>query len=290
MDYRHLAPPWITPARGAPNRTMQPIHRRRVSSYTPTDADAITYLAAVATADGAALNSARQKAVDEYFLALKSNSIWALINQLFLFCGPATLAGALRAAKGANPTSNGFGAANHDPKLGLAGNGTSLYLNTNTLANSISATNHHFSVTCSSGLETTGDRIACGSFNGSTGVSLLSLDISISGLRAFRSGTFTGYPSLATGLGSSGYFCGSKAASNNTFVDYNGTTAVNTTSVTPSFVSQNIYLYALNQNNTPAGFTSMVCQIYTRGASLTTAQSATLRSLNNAYISAIAAS
>lgn len=36
MDYRHLAPPWISPARGAPNRAMQIIHRRRiVSSYTP---------------------------------------------------------------------------------------------------------------------------------------------------------------------------------------------------------------------------------------------------------------
>jgi hypothetical protein len=46
---------------------------------------------------------------------------------------------------------------------------------------------------------------------------------------------------------------------------------------------------ALNVNNTPVAYTGMVCQIYHRGVGFTTAQSATLRTLNNAYIAAIAA-
>ena len=100
MDNRHLAPPWITPARGAPNRAMQPISRRRVSaSYTPTDTDAIAYLSALAIADGATPGAIVQQAVDTYFQGLKSNSLWTLVNQIYIPCGATTLAGSLIALK-----------------------------------------------------------------------------------------------------------------------------------------------------------------------------------------------
>lgn len=293
MDNRHLAPPWITPARGAPNRAMQPISRRRTASYTPTDTDAISYLSALATADGATPGPIVQRAVDEYFQGLKSNSIWALINQIYLTCGPATLAGALTAAKGANPTNFGFGSGDYNQKLGLPGNGASKYLSINTASSSITATSHHFSVTCSGGMETSGDRIAVGSYNASTGNSLLSLDLFGTGgiNRAFRSGTFTAgqFPTLSTGLGASGYLCGSRTTNSAAFIDYNGTTASSSQFVFPSFITGSPFLYALNNNGIPFGHSAMSLQIFTRGAGLTTAQSATLRSLNNAYIAAISA-
>jgi hypothetical protein len=272
---------------------MQPISRRRVSaSYTPTDTDAIAYLSALATADGATPGAAVQQAVDTYFQGLKSNSLWTLVNQIYLFCGPLTLAGAFIAAKGSNPSNSGFGSGDYNQKLGLPGNGTSKYLNINTASNSITIGSHHFSVTCSGGMETSGDRIAVGSYNGSTGTSLLALDLFSTGVnRAFRSGTFSAgqYPNLSTGLGTSGYLCGSRTASNAAFVDYNGTTVSNATSLFPSFITGSPYLYALNNNGTAQGFSAMSLQIFTRGAGLTTAQSATLRSLNNSYIAAISA-
>lgn len=291
MDNRHLAPPWITPARGAPNRAMQPISRRRTASYTPTDTDAIAYLSALATADGATPGSIVQRAVDEYFQGLKSNSIWALVNQIYLFCGPLTLAGALTAAKGPTPTNNGFGSGDYNQKLGLTGNGTSKYLSINTASSSITATSHHFSVTCSGGMETSGDRIAVGSFNGSTASSLLCLDLfGTSGInRAFRSGTFIQFPTLSTGLGVSGYLCGSRTTNSAVFIDYNGTTASSSQAVSPSFITGSPFLYALSINGSPVAHSAMSLQIFTRGAGLTTVQSATLRSLNNAYIAAISA-
>lgn len=267
--------------------------RRRIASYTPTDTDAIAHLSALATADGATPGPIVQRAVDEYFQGLKSNSIWALMNQIYLPCGPATLAGALTAAKGANPTNFGFGSGDHNQKLGLPGNGTSKYLSINTASSSITAASHHFSVTCSGGMETSGDRIAVGSFNGSTGSSLLSLDLFGAGgiNRAFRSGTFSAgqFPTLSTGLGASGYLCGSRTTNSAAFIDYNGTTASSSQFVSPSFITGSPFLYALNINGSPAAHSAMSLQIFTRGAGLTTAQSATLRSLNNAYIAAIAA-
>jgi len=272
---------------------MQIIYRRRVSaSYTPTDTDAIAYLLALATADGATPGAIVQQAVDTYFQGLKSNSLWTLVNQIYLFCGPLTLAGALTPAKGSSPTNNGFGSGDYNQILGLPGNGTSKYLSINTASNSINVSSHHFSVTCSGGMETSGDRIAVGSFSGSTGASLLSLDIFGTGInRSFRSGTFNGgqFPSISSGLGASGFLCGSRTAYNAAFVDYNGTTSSNATSLFPSFIAGSPYLYALNSNGTAAAFSAMSLQIFTRGAGLTTAQSATLRSLNNAYIAAISA-
>jgi len=272
---------------------MQIIYRRRVSAgYTPTDTDAIAYLSALATADGATPGAIVQQAVDTYFQGLKSNSLWTLVNQIYLFCGPITLAGALTPAKGSSPTNNGFGSGDYSQKLGLPGNGTSKYLNINTPSNTINSTSHHFSVTCSGGMETSGDHIAVGSFNGSASGSLLALDIYAPGNgRLFRSGTYNSgqFPLLSTGLGTSGYVCGSRTASNAAFIDYNGATASNTTSLSPSFIAGSLYLYALNNNGTAGAFSAMSLQIFTRGAGLTTAQSATLRSLNNSYIAAISA-
>jgi hypothetical protein len=273
---------------------MQIIQRRRIASasYTPTDTDAINHLSALATADGSTPGPIVQRAVDEYFQGLKSNSIWVLINQIYLTCGPATLAGALTAAKGANPTNFGFGSGDYNQKLGLPGNGASKYLSINTASSSITAASHHFSVTCSGGMETSGDRNAVGSFGGTSG-SLLSLDLfGANGInRAFRSGTYIAgeYPTLSTGLGASGYLCGSRTSNNAVFVDYNGTTASSSRAIFPSFITGSPFLYALNSNGSPFGHSAMSLQIFTRGAGLTTAQSATLRSLNNAYIAAISA-
>jgi len=271
---------------------MQIIYRRRTASYTPTDTDAIAYLSALATADVATPGAIVQQAVDTYFQGLKSNSLWTLVNQIYLFCGPLTLAGALTAAKGSSPTNNGFGSGDYNQKLGLPGNGASKYLSINTASNSINTTSHHFSVTCSGGMETSGDRIAVGSY-GSSSASLLSLDsFGAAGInRAFRSGTyvFGQFPNLSTGLGASGYLCGSRTAINAAFIDYNGTTASNSSSVSPTFITGSPYLYALNVNGTAQYFSAMSLQIFTRGAGLTTAQSATLRSLNNSYIAAISA-
>jgi hypothetical protein len=272
---------------------MQPISRRRVSaSYTATDTDAIAYLSALATADGATPGAIVQQAVDTYFQGLKSNSLWTLMNQIYICCGAMTLPGSLIAPKGPNPTNNGFTSGDYNQKLGLTGNGTSKYLNINTASNSINATSHHFSVTCSGGMETSGDHIAVGSYNGSTSASLLALDIYGPGNgRLFRSGTFFSgqFPILSTGLGTSGYLCGSRTANNAAFIDYNGATASNATSLSPSFITGSPYLYALNNNGTAAAFSAMSLQIFTRGAGLTTAQSATLRSLNNSFIAAISA-
>jgi hypothetical protein len=262
-----------------------------LTGYTPTDPDAQIYLTSLGAADGATPVAGVKQAVDVYFQALKTNSLWALINQILLFCGPLTLAGDLVAAKGSNPTNFNFTAARHNQKLGLSGNGTSMYLSLNTSGGSISQTSHHLTVTCSGGMEVTGDKIAAGSYDNSTSASLLSLDVFSTGIgRAFRSGTYIGsqFPNIPTGLGSSGFLCGSRTANNAAFVDYNGTVVTNTTNLTPSFITGSPFLFASNFNGTSFGHTGMSCQIATRGAGLTSAQSALLKTINNSYIAAIA--
>jgi hypothetical protein len=79
-------------------------------SDLPSDPDALTYLAAVAAADGAPVETAVAVAVDDFFKGCKADpsgtpgrSNWDAIKASCLLCGARTLAGALVPLKNEGP-------------------------------------------------------------------------------------------------------------------------------------------------------------------------------------------
>ena len=117
------------------------------SQPLPTDSDCLTYLAAVAAADGAGVETGVAVAVDAFIKGLKADSLWDAIGSSCLLCGPRTLSGALVPLRGDAPTAEGgWASGDYDRSTGMKGNGTSLYLNTG--VNNASFTQDYFHMAC----------------------------------------------------------------------------------------------------------------------------------------------
>jgi hypothetical protein len=99
--------------------------------YTPTDADAAAYITAVETADGQPLEPGVRQAIDQFVIGCKADGVWPAIKASCIMAGARTLAGALVPLVGPAPTNFNFVSADYNRKTGLAGNGTTKYLNSN---------------------------------------------------------------------------------------------------------------------------------------------------------------
>jgi hypothetical protein len=119
-------------------------------NFGPSDPDAIAYLAAVATADGASVPMKVQMAVNSFIVGCKSDGIWSAIKAACFLAGPTTLAGALVPIVGSAPTNVNFTSGDYNSVTGLVGNGSNKYLNSNRAANADPQNNHHLSVWISS--------------------------------------------------------------------------------------------------------------------------------------------
>jgi len=102
----------------------------RGSQRLPSDQDALTYLAAVAAADGAPVEVGVATAVDDFFKGCKADGIWDAIKASCILCGARTLAGALVPLVGGAPTNVADGFVEGDytrggATPGLKGDGTS---------------------------------------------------------------------------------------------------------------------------------------------------------------------
>jgi len=127
----------------------------RGSQRLPSDPDALTYLAAVAAADGAPVETAVAVAVDDFFRGTKADGTFSAIKSACLLCGARTLAGALVPLVGAAPTNNNFLPGDYNRQTGLVGNGSSKYLDSGRTSDSDPNDNAHFSVYAST-LQSTG--------------------------------------------------------------------------------------------------------------------------------------
>jgi hypothetical protein len=111
---------------------MSPRLLRPRASGTGFDSTALAYIAAVELADGQPLELLVKKAISDFVRGCKADGIWTAIKASCLLMGARTLAGALTPLVGSAPTNNGpFVSGDYDRKLGLVGNGTSKYLDTN---------------------------------------------------------------------------------------------------------------------------------------------------------------
>jgi hypothetical protein len=107
------------------------------------DADALAYIRAVEAADKQALESKIVAAIDTFVAGLKTDSVWADIDACVLLCGARTLAGALTPLKGSAPTNFNFVGADYHRYQGLAGDGSTKYLDSG-IANDAAGTQDDF--------------------------------------------------------------------------------------------------------------------------------------------------
>jgi hypothetical protein len=115
-------------------------------TWQPMDADAAAYITAVETADGQALEEKVKIAIDNFVLGCKADGIWSAIKAGCILAGARTLTGALTPLAGTAPTNFNFVAGDYNRKTGLAGDGTSKYLESNRNNNADSQNNQHLSV------------------------------------------------------------------------------------------------------------------------------------------------
>jgi hypothetical protein len=115
------------------------------SNLLVDDQDALTYLAAVETADGQTLESSVRLAVNAFVKGCKADGIWPAIKASCILAGARTLTGALVPLVGTAPTNNNFVSGDYNRKTGLVGNGSTKYLNSNRAGNADPQNNHHAS-------------------------------------------------------------------------------------------------------------------------------------------------
>jgi hypothetical protein len=101
---------------------------------TPTfsfDADAQTYITAVETADGQALETATRYAINNFVIGCKQDGIWSAIKASCILAGARTLSGALVPLVGTAPTNFNFVSGDYNRKTGLVGDKSTKYLDSN---------------------------------------------------------------------------------------------------------------------------------------------------------------
>ena len=111
------------------------------------DSDASTYIDAVETADGQALETGVRIAINDFVLGCKQDGIWNAIKASCILAGARTLDGALVQLVGTAPTKQGTEVDwNYNRVTGLQGNGTNNYLDSNRLDNADPQNDSHRSV------------------------------------------------------------------------------------------------------------------------------------------------
>ena len=110
------------------------------------DSDALAYIAAVESADGAALEDGVKSAINSFIRGCKEDRIWTALKSSCILAGARTLSGALVPLVGTAPTNNNFVSADFNRKTGLKGNTTTKYINPQRAINADPQNSHHYGV------------------------------------------------------------------------------------------------------------------------------------------------
>lgn len=237
--------------------------------YSPTDANAAAYIAAVETADGSALENGVRKAIDNFVIGCKADGIWSAIKASCILAGARTLTGALVPLVGTAPTNFNFVSADYDRKTGLKGNAGNKYLNSNRASNADPNQNAHISVYVTS-LQSNG---TSGSLIGSGTDSIANDESSIdSGATTnpnryryrFRNDQTLNEPGRNQSIGLVG-------ASRSNAVNYTARSSSISDTITQAEQGSSAfsyYIFAFNRNNSKIGSTDARLAFYSIGESL----------------------
>jgi hypothetical protein len=162
---------------------------------------------------------------------------------------------------------------------GLKGDGTGKYLNTGLSPNNISSLiSLHLSASGTS-LETSGDRMFVGAYNGGVGAGpdIFALDVYagyVSGRSARLSNYVAGqFPVITTPGTSESHIIGTRTSATSAVIYRGGSSAAtNSTSVTTTTHSRNWFVFALNSSGTANTFSAGRFRMYSIGNGLTAAQ------------------
>lgn len=222
-----------------------------------SDADAQTYLRAVETADGQALEQGVQQAVNQFVIGCKADGIWTAIKASCILAGARTLNGALIPLIGTAPTNVNFVSGDYNRKTGLVGDGSTKYLNSNRNNNADPQDSQHLSVFASTG-ETGGTNKGYLAISGTSGN--ISHIIAASGAASFRSRSST--PFAYTGAAVN--FIGIDRASSASFVSRAGSLSVTHTVNSGTPVNQTLVVFGRGI----ADYTNARLAFYSIGESL----------------------
>jgi len=232
------------------------------SQPLPTDSDCLTYLAAVAAADGAGVEVGVATAVDEFFRELKATSgLFEAIKASCILAGARTLAGALVPVVGAAPTNvaNGFVSGDYSRTAGLTGDGTS-YLDSGRAPDDDPLNDAHISVYVT-GSATSNTHYKAGAYSAATQQTLLR-----SNFGTFISAVNSGNFASSGGGNDVGLFGASRFASDSSEFRLLGVTTADSTA-SDAASTQNITVFARN-DGTPDGFFDGAIAFYSIGTSV----------------------
>jgi hypothetical protein len=252
------------------------------------DPDAAVYITAVEAADTAAgqsggLETATKVAIHSFVKGCKADGIWPAIKASCILAGARTLTGALIPLAGTAPTNVGglFVSGDYNRKTGLAGNGTSKYLNSNRAKNADPQDNAHLAVFLSSSLGDGTVSIGAQTVTPAS-QSLIFRDSTNMDFRLNSQLSLTASGGTATG------FVGcTRALSTSLSGRVNGTTVLSSnTSTAPT--SLNTFVFCRNLAGVPSLYTASRLAFYSIGESLDLALlDARVTTLINAFAAAI---
>jgi len=232
------------------------------SQTVPTDSDAIAYLAAVAAADGSAVERSVAIAIDDFVKGLKADGLWSAIGSACVLAGARTVAGALVPLKGAAPTGYNWTASDYSRSLGLKGDGSTKYIDSNRANNADGQDDKHLAVYATS--------IASSGKGGYIGGYTTSPSINSQIIRGGVALTVSSSLNDATGstvaLTSAGLIAASRLSTAFS-LRADGVTTGSTSSTTGNH-SLNLHLFARNGDGSPNLYSDARLSFYSAGASL----------------------
>jgi hypothetical protein len=223
------------------------------------DPDALRYIAAVQQADQQSLEPAVRKAITDFIVGCKQDGIWSGIKASCILMGARTLSGALTPLVGSAPTNNGpFVSGDYNRKLGLTGDGTTKYIDTNRALNADPQNSFHMSVyitTVVNNADYMGDFAAN---NGNL-------------LQCFNNTHFAYARSAgAVARGAvTGFFGATRATSSAFTARGSASDSTNSSSTSVSPPSRNAFVFARNNPTGVSSFSSGRMTFYSMGESLT---------------------
>ena len=207
-------------------------------------------------------------AIDRFVRTIKESGVYDDINAACIMAGWTNLVGALTPLKGDAPTNNGFLAADLDAGIGLKGDGSSKYINSNRANNADGQNDHHMA--CYAAAPNT---LAAGPLMGSgrnafTGTDQITNATSLSStdLIVFsRLGTALAYDAVAGGINAVGFQGISRSESAGYKARVNGADT-NITRASASPVSDNTFVFDRNPQGAAASPTDATMSWYSIGA------------------------
>ena len=229
------------------------------------DSDASTYIDAVETADGQALETGVRIAINDFVLGCKQDEIWDAIKASCILAGARTLDGALVPLTGGAPTNFNFVGADYDRETGLVGDGSTKYLDSNRNNNADPQNSNHNAVYVSeapTSAVTNHVYMGVGPVTNETGANNIIYTFSAPPRHAFRNRS--GSSDNISGSPAIGLFGASRDNSANYTYRFSGSSTVaSTTSQTPR--SADVIVFSNEGNSFP---TDARLSFYSIGESL----------------------